>query len=385
MAELLASSEEEKMTVLKNGNIVTPAGAVKGDVVIEGGVIKQIGGTDLPGIDITGKTVLPGFIDTHIHGAFGVEFSSDEGSFDAGLIEEAKQGVTSVCCTVRTLPLEDTYKAIKNIVKEYKRSPKGAKIEGIHLEGPFVSREFSGAMNPAWLSLPNPEEIKKLFDLSEGLLKIITIAPELPGALKSIESAAKLGINVSLGHTGCDYETARAAIEAGANRLTHTFNAMSPFLHRSPGVLGVALTDGRVCCEMICDLVHLHKAAIKLIFAAKGGDNINMVSDSGVFAGLGDGEYTVSGVKRLVKDGVCRNESGRIAGSCFTLRAGVANLIKEGYDINAISKMASANPARALGIDGFKGSLKVGMSASLCVIDSAGEVLFSMAEGVRYA
>ncbi len=372
------------MTVLKNGNVLTPGGFVSADVLIENGVIAHIGATDRDGVDCRGMSVIPGFVDIHVHGAYGTEFSSPDEEFDTGLINEAKHGVTAVCCTVRCLPLDDVYKAIKNIVKEYKRKPAGAKIEGIHLEGPFVSPVYTGAMDKNCMSLPSPKEVKKLYAASEGLLKIITLAPELEGAAETIKTAKSLGVTVSLGHTGADCATAAKACEAGASRLTHTFNAAVPFHHRSPGVLGFGLTDERMECEAICDFVHLAPEAVKLIYLAKGADKVVMVSDSGVFAGLGDGEFVVAGKQRTVKNGVCVNAEGRIAGSCFTLHEGVKNLLRAGYPIGDVSKMASLNPASSLGIFDKTGTLEPGKDADICVLDADYSVARVFVGGVLY-
>lgn len=370
--------------ILKNGTVATPNGLKKTDIVINEGRITNIGRTNSDGIDCTGMYVLPGFIDTHIHGVYGTEFASENEEFDKGLIYEVKNGITSVCCTVRCLPLEETFKAIRNIVKEYERRPKGARIRGIHLEGPFISPDYIGAMNPNWLATPTPELIKRLYDESRGLLKIITIAPEIEGALDSIKTAASLGITVSMGHTASDFETAEKAYACGARQMTHTFNASVPFNHRSPGVLGFALTNEYIKCEAICDFIHLDKATVKMLFMLKNADKINIVSDSGVFSGLGNGEYIIANVKRIVKDGVCKAESGKIAGSCYTMQKGVENLLSLGFDICRISRCASQNPAETLGIYNETGSLEVGKNADICVIDNAGKVRLTLMEGVKY-
>ncbi len=370
--------------ILKNVNAVTPNGVICTDIEIENGLIKKIGKTQKDGIDFAGKYAFPGFVDTHIHGAFGTEFASENEEFDKGLVKEAEMGITSVCATVRCLPLDDTHKAIKNIVKEYKRQPKGASIRGIHLEGPFVSPKYIGSMNPSWLSLPSPDEMKRLYDSSEGLLKIITIAPELENAIETIKTAVSLGVTVSIGHSAADYDTALRAYETGARQITHTFNAAVPFHHRSPGLLGFGLTEEGMKCEAICDLVHLDKAAIKLIYLAKGDDRINMISDSGVFSGLGDGEYIIAGKKRTVKNGVCTVEGGRIAGSCYTLHQGVKNLLSLGYSPVSVSKMSSLNPSETLGIDDIAGSLEEGKRADIAILDGNYDTVMTFIGGETY-
>ena len=308
------------------------------------------------------------FIDTHIHGCVGVEFASPDEDFTKARAWLASEGTTSFAATVRALDCDRTIAAIKNILKESDREVNGASVEGINLEGPFVSLKKSGVMNPPDLEC-NAESVKRLAESANGFLKIMTIAPERENAVSAIQTAVSYGVNASIGHTDATYDEAIAAIDAGASRATHVFNAMRPFSHRETGVLGAVLTDDRVNCEMICDLVHLDPATIKLVYRQKGCENITLVSDTGFMSGLGDGEFIVDGRKRVVKDGICRNPEGRIAGSWVSMLAGAKNLLKLSIPLSEVSVMASENPARALGVFDKTGSIASGKRADLIVCD----------------
>lgn len=370
--------------VLKNINVVSHFGVYQSDIVIKNGIITKIDNVLSKGKNCKGMYAFPGFIDTHIHGAFGTEFSAENERFDGGLTGLAHQGTTGVCCTVRCLPPDEIVSAIENIVREYKRKPHGARIEGIHLEGPFVSPEYSGSMNVSSMADPDPDLLQKFYDASEGLLKIITIAPELDGSEELMRRAYDLGITISIGHTGADAAQARQAYYHGARQFTHTFNACAPFHHRKPNAVGFALTAQDMKCEAICDFVHLDPVTVDMIFAAKGSDYVNMISDAGVFAGLGDGDYEVAGQRRHVKNGVCTLENGRIAGSCFTLYHGVQNLLREGYSPVAVYKAACKNPADTLKISHRSGMIEIGRPADICVLDRDFNVVLTMVGGDIY-
>ncbi len=370
--------------ILKNVQAVTPYGIIETDITVKNGKIAEIFRTRHEGKECSGMYAFPGFIDTHIHGGFGTEFSAENERFDGGLIGEAHFGVTGVCCTVRCLPVNETLAAIKNIVREHKRRPSGAHIEGIHLEGPFVSPDYSGSMNVKDMIEPDPAVLDEFYKASEGLLKIITVAPELKGADALILRASELGIKVSVGHTGADKNQALHAYLLGAKRFTHTFNACAQFHHRSPNAVGFALSKPDITCEAICDFVHLDPVTVNMIFAAKGADRVCMISDSGVFAGMGDGDFIVAGQTRHVKNGICTLDNGRIAGSCFTLYHGVRNLLKAGYDPLTVWKAACKNPAEALGISAKSGILAEGRAADICVLDRNFNVALTMVGGDVY-
>lgn len=354
------------------------------DLSIENGIINNIaqGIEDDDIFDAEGSYVISGFIDTHIHGCVGVEFASPDEDFTKARKWLASEGVTAFAATVRALPIERSVSAIRNILREAKKDSDGASVVGINLEGPFVSLKKSGVMNPPDIEC-NAEAVELLAKEANGLLKIMTIAPERENALDAIRTAVKNGVNASIGHTDSLYSEAVAAIDAGATRATHVFNAMRPFSHRETGVLGAVLTDERVCCEMICDLVHLDEATIKMVYRLKGRDNITLVSDTGFMSGLGDGEYIVDGRKRIVKDGICRNPEGRIAGSCVSMLAGARNLLKMGVPLESVSVMASKNPAKAVGAFDKMGSIEIGKQADIIVCDKELNIKAVLIKGKR--
>lgn len=319
--------------------------------------------------DANGLYVIPGFIDTHIHGCVGVEFASPDEDFAKAEIWLANQGVTAFAPTVRSMTLDRMIAAEKNILRQSKKEVKYLKVVGINLEGPFISANKSGSMTPPDGLVCDVETMSILAENGEGFLKLMTMAPERENAIDVIKSATEKGVNISIGHTDCTYEVVKSAINAGALRATHVFNAMRPFSHRETGVLGGVLTDDRVNCEMICDLVHLDAPAINLVYRAKGYNNITLISDTGAMSGLGDGDFVVNGVVRTVKNGLCLNPFGVIAGSCFSMHYGAKNLLSMGIPLNEVSVMASLNPAKAVGMENQMGTIQIGKSADLIVCD----------------
>ena len=369
-----------------NGNVLLGSDNrfEKTDISVENGIITSFGDcmSDSDIYDADGMYVIPGFIDTHIHGCVGVEFASPDEDFTKASLWLASEGVTGYAATVRALPPERVVAAIKNILRESKKIPLGAKVCGINLEGPFVSSGKSGVMNPPDVEC-TPDTVALFARESEIFVKLMTIAPERENAASVIKEAVKNGIKASIGHTNATYDEAKTAIDAGATRATHIFNAMRPLSHRETGVLGAVLTDDRINCEMICDFVHLDKPAMEIVYRLKGAKNITLVSDTGFMSGLGDGEYIVDGRKRIVKDGVCRNPEGRIAGSCVSMLVGAKNLLSMGIPLEEISVMASLNPAKALNIAGETGSIAINKKADLIVCDSNLNVKAVFVDGRR--
>lgn len=318
--------------------------------------------------DAKGLFVLPGMIDTHIHGFVGVEFASRDEGFEKAQQVLAADGVTGFAATIRCLPFEEMLAAEKNAVRCMREPSVGAKVLGIHSEGPFVSTVRRGAMYPPDITC-TVEAVAEMIDAGEGALKLMTIAPERENAADVIAFAATKGLTCTMGHTDATFLEATAAIDAGASRATHIFNAMRPLYHRETGILGAALTDDRVCCELIADFVHLDPAAVKLVYRAKGADRITLISDAGAHSGLPNGDYVIGGKTRHVKDGVCRNDAGAIAGSCFSMLKGAQNLVSLGVPLEEVAVMASLNPAKALGVDDTTGSLDIGKAADFIVCD----------------
>lgn len=331
-------------------------------------------------IDLKGKYILPGFIDTHVHGAYGVRLSDENPDLRVMTRFEATQGVTALAITTASSEFEDLLRQI-DLAVEAAGNSVGAKIVGIHAEGPFISKTFKGAMNEQYIIAPDLEKLDSMMEHGRGYLKIITVAPEVDHALDLIRHARQKGVVVSMGHTDATYEQACKAIEAGATQTTHTFNAMRAFNHREPGVLGAALTNHEIICEMICDYVHLHPVTARLIYDLKGANHIHIVSDSGHAAGLNLKQFMVDGKMRYLKDGVVRLEDGTIAGSAKTVADGVWNLITSGIPMGDVSKMASYTPARILKLDHEMGSIAVGKLADLVVLDGDYRVEYTFING----
>ncbi len=358
--------------IIKNGLVLHDDFVFKkSDIKIEKERIADIGKVTCSKdcIDAAGMYVLPGFIDTHMHGAYGVRFSDPDADIDRITEFEAKKGVTCIAATTGSSEFSDLLLQFKRIVSAAEKGTRGSKIAGIHAEGPFLNKKYKGAMTEKNILAPDMNKAQQMLSACKGFLKIITVAPEAENAETLIKYLVKNGVSVSLGHTNATFEQAQNGILWGASQATHTFNAMRAYNHREPGVLGSVLTNPEVKCEMICDFVHLHPTTINMIYRLKGADNINMVSDSGHSAGTELTEFMVDGVMRYVKDGVVRLADGTIAGSTKTLLEGVQNLANQGIPLKDISKMASYNPAKSLGILSKTGSLTVGKYADIVVLD----------------
>ena len=372
------------IVILTNGLVMTEDFKLKRlDVRVEGKKIVDLAETirqEDTILDLNGAYLLPGFVDTHIHGAYGVRISDAEPKLSQITNFEATQGVTSIAITTAASAFEDILRQIDVAVQAAYR-PVGSKIVGIHAEGPFISKKYKGAMNGDYIIAPDKEKLDIMLERAKGLLKIMTVAPEAEGVVDFIQYAVSRGLAISMGHTNAVYDEVRAAIEAGASQTTHTFNAMRGLNHREPGILGAALTSDQVTCEMICDYVHLHPATVQMIYRLKGPERINMISDSGHAAGMNVKEFMVDGLKRYVKDGVVRLADGTIAGSAKTLLDGVINLVSDNIPIEAVSQMVSFNPAKSLKMEHEIGSISIGKLADLVVLSRDLRVDYTFVDG----
>ena len=378
--------------LLKNATIVNSRFTLsKEDIRIVDDKICQIGDLQPENgeivLDLRGHYILPGLIDTHIHGAYqeGIDCSDVDGLLRMARFE-ATQGVTSFAITSASpksfdLLLQQLQVAAEAVAISKAGLTDGAKIVAIHAEGPFLSTRRPGAMEPERFQVPSQALLDEMRAICGEDLKILTVAPENPGACDFIRYAADQGITVSLGHSVATYEEAMAGIQAGATQATHTFNGMPSYHHREPGILGAALLSDKVKCEMICDYVHLHPATVQLIYRLKGADQINMISDSVDIAGTTETELDFDGVKATVKNGVILRADGVIAGSAMTLLHGVQNLLRDGYPMGDVAKMASGNPAKTLGIAQITGSIAEGKLADLVILDQNYSVVYTFMNG----
>ena len=371
--------------ILKNARVIDDRFTLRDyDLEIKNGVIAQIAdhieGEDL--LDLRGCFILPGFIDSHMHGAMGCKLSDTNPLPDLHKITqyEATQGVTSIALGSTCSDFDHLLRQFDMAV-EAAKEPHGAKIAALHAEGPFINPAKKGAMDEKFILAPARDALDQLIDRSQGLLRLITLAPEMDGAQDLISYAVSRGLTVSMGHTNATYDEACAAIAAGATQSTHTFNAMRALNHREPGILGAVLTDPAVTCEVICDHTHLHPAIIQLIYKAKGADRVNIISDSEYGAGMTAAQIVVDGEVRYIRNGVMVLEDGTIAGSASSMLFGIQNLLRDGVPLEDVSKMASINPARTLKIDHITGSIAIGKSADLVVLNADYDVLRTYVNG----
>lgn len=319
--------------------------------------------------DASDYYVIPGLIDTHMHGALSETFLDFNDSTAKKISAfEAKNGTTSLVPAISAATQAQMLAAVKNIVSAAKNSS-GAKLMGIHLEGPFFAIKYKGAHLPKNIRTPDEKEFDRLYDAGEGMIKIITIAPELENGINVVRHAAEKGVTVSVGHSNATYDESMSAFDAGATQTTHMFNAMSPLNHRNPGIVGAGMINNYVCCELICDFFHVHPDVVKLLISIKGADKVTMITDSEVGTGLPDGDYTVNGRILSVKEQKTYTEDGTIAGGTSVLLDGVKNLVSIGIPLEDAVKMASKNGAVAAKIYDRVGSLTVGKDADILILD----------------
>ena len=338
-----------------------------GDIEIENGRIKSLGILSENGRDMEGSLIVPGFVDIHIHGCAGGDASdASPESLDKMSAELARHGVTSFCPTTMTLPHETLLRAVECIAAY--RSV-AAKIAGINLEGPYISKEKCGAQNSTNIRAGSIDELEELIKASDGKIRMITVAPEAFDSGDFIRRASEK-LTVSVGHSAADEAQCRKAISQGVSHATHLYNAMSPMSHRDAGVAGTALDSG-ITCELICDGAHVCPTVLRNSFALLGENRAVAVSDSMRAAGLGAGEYELGGQTAYVRDGdsVARLADGTIAASVTNLHQELKNLVSYGVDFRAALKACTINPARVIGADAQTGSIAVGKCADLVVLD----------------
>jgi N-acetylglucosamine-6-phosphate deacetylase len=337
-----------------------------------------------------GMIVVPGFVDVHIHGAGGHDvMEGNARALDRVTSMVARHGSTSIVATTVTAPIDDTCQSLEGIAHYIRKCEQqgedgrfGAEILGIHLEGPFISKAQRGVHPLASIARPSVEVLGKFLEAGDGLVRMVTVAPELPGGLEFVAHASKAGLVVGMGHTDADYDQAKAAIRAGARHAVHTYNAMRPFTHRDPGVIAAVMTDPDVTAEIIADLVHVAGPAIQVLLGTKGFDTVLAVSDGTAATGMPDGNYRLGTFEVEVRDGVCRNSEGKLAGSTLTLDRALRNLVSLGVPLVDAVRMMTILPARRLGLAGKKGILSVGSDADLVVLTPDLQVAGVMTRGV---
>lgn len=375
--------------------ILTPQQALSGAaVLIDGGKVVAVGPRNQvpfpPGttvIPANGRTLVPGFVDIHVHGAGGCDvMDTDPNALPVMAQTLARFGTTAFLPTTVTAPPEQTVAAIERInhcvrsASQPANDGPSAEPLGIHLEGPFISPARRGVHPQEWIADPSPELFARF--TGAGGVRILTLAPELPGALQIVAAACKQHIVVSLGHTDATYDQAAEAIRSGARHAAHVFNAMRPFSHRDSGVIGAVLTAPDVTAELIADGVHVEATAMRLLLAAKGVRRTVLVTDGTAATGMPDGTYRLGTFEVTVSAGVCRNAEGRLAGSTLTLDRAVRTVVHLGVPLQDAVQMATLNPARVIGVENRKGIIAPGADADLVLLDKNLAVCGVMSRGV---
>jgi N-acetylglucosamine-6-phosphate deacetylase len=390
------------MLAFTAGRLLTPTDSIEHPLVlVEHGRVVDISArssrqvpSGVSTADFGHSVIAPGYVDLHIHGSAGYDVMDDTAEA-LPAIEQllARHGVTSYFPTTVTAPMDTTLRALERLAgaiekRELDLEQRNAdgKIRalplGIHLEGPFISHARRGVHPPENLLAPTLALFERFWQAARGRIRMMTIAPELEGATEVIAEAARRGVCVSLGHSDADFEAAERGIAAGARHATHTFNAMRPLDHRSPGILGAVLTDRRVSADIIADGVHLDPAIVKLFADAKGAAQTVLITDAISATGMPEGRYRLGSFEVDVRDGKCM-VGGKLAGSVLTMDRAVRNLARFAeWDLPRAVAAASQNPARVARIAN-KGVLAVGADADFVVLNSEGEVLRTFVGGVE--
>ncbi|HEY7273610.1 MAG TPA: N-acetylglucosamine-6-phosphate deacetylase [Actinoplanes sp.] len=344
------------------GRIVRPGGVEPGYVEVDGPTILSVTSGPHAGDDV----IVPGFVDLHCHGGGGHTFTTgDAAQARAAAGFHLAHGTTTMLASLVSSP----YELMRGATEAYAPLVTNGVIAGVHFEGPYLSAVRCGAQNPQFLRDPSPDELTELIRLGAGAVRMVTIAPELPGALESIALLTEQGVIAAVGHTDATYEQAKAGVAAGATVGTHVFNGMRPPHHREPGPVIALLGARTVVCELIADGVHLHPGMLSFAARAAGPDRTALITDAMDAAGMSDGRYDLAGQEVIVSGGVARlARDGSIAGSTLTMDAVLRQTVAAGIALADASTMASATPARALSLADEVGALEAGLRADLVVL-----------------
>lgn len=341
-----------------------------------------------PVIDLNGLTLFPGFIDIHTHGAAGVDTmqaSTDDLLKLASFL--SRNGVTAWLPTLVPAPLDQYQRAMtaveSAIVQQQAFAPTGARVLGVHYEGPFVNNEQCGALHREYFrTFKQISDLDSLPTLSHSeVIHLMTLAPEIDGGIALINELSKRNWIVSIGHTRATVDVLDQALEAGARHMTHFMNAMTPLHHRAPGPVGWGLMNDQVTCDLIADGIHLDPSILELILRNKTSKRVSLISDAIAAAGLGDGEYQIWGETIMVENGRTRNSHGSIAGSVITMIDAARMMLSLGFSESEVAQMAALNPARLLKLDHDCGSIEAGKRADLVALDDERRVRLTIIDG----
>ena len=373
-----------KRTLFTNGKVYVDGQFQDTDLLVQDGRVAGFSGKADEVVDLGGKLLVPGFLDLHTHGGDGVDVNAATAQ-DLAKIGKffAKNGTTGWLCSILTDTPEQTLWCIDQAKAAMAAPITGAQLMGIHLEGPFLCSAYKGAMPEHLLRKGDPALFRQYQQAAEGAVRYITVSPEVEGVVDMIREIAG-HTTVAIGHSGADYETSCAAIDAGAACCTHTFNAMGLFHQHRPGIMGAVL-ERPVCCEAICDGRHLHPGSVRMLLACKGWDKVVAVTDSIQAAGLPDGHYKLGVNDVVVEDGDAKLASNGVrAGSTLTTGQALKNLVKfTGGSVGKVLPLLTANPARLIGMDHRKGSIAPGKDADLVVLDQDLNVTATYVAGVN--
>lgn len=359
-------------------------------IAIEDGYVTSIGSqreAEVPQgkvLAFKDQVLAPAYLDIHLHGSGGHDvMEADDAALMAIESMLASRGVAAYLPTTVTATEDRTLRALEHLGRAVRANgqPRRTTPIGIHLEGPFISHAKRGVHPPEHLAAPSPERLQGYWEASAGTLRMLTIAPEIPGALETIRCARQLGIHCSLGHSNATYEEASAGIAAGADHATHTFNAMRPLDHRDPGILGAVLEHRELMADIIADGIHVHPSLIDLFIRAKGLDRAILITDAISATGMPEGLYDLGGLEVEVRNQRCEY-NGRLAGSVLTLERAVRNVMDFArLDLQDALRLATFNPAALIGVSEQRGSLRPGSRADIVVLTPEGQLVQTILGG----
>jgi len=352
---------KNKRIIITNGTIITPFHLLNGKAII----------------------VEKGRIDIHVHGGGGSDvMDGDYEAINQIAISHSHFGTTSFLPTTMTMSKDKIIRSLRSICEAVKKGTAGAEILGIHMEGPYINPEKKGAQKEEDIRKISIDEFSEFNQASGNLIRLVTIAPEMPGAIGLIKYLYEQGIITSVGHTNATYVQTQAGIRAGLSHVTHTFNAMRELHHREPGVVGAALISPELTVEIIADGIHIHSIVLKILTKIKEGEKVVLITDAMRAAGLKEGTYDLGGQEVIVTKGQARLKDGTLAGSVLTMDKAVKNMVnKIGIQLPKAIQMASYNPAKSIGIENKKGSIEPGKDADIVILNKNLETELTMVAG----